>query len=100
MAAFAKRLLSVVALHGSAALAAGVIFLLSEVGKAQPVLRAALVEAAREGEARGYDPSKREPAFAFAGAGAGAGAGEDGAVGVAGKPHLWELALLRYARMH
>jgi hypothetical protein len=98
VAAFAKRLLSVAALHGSAALAAGVVFLLSEAMKTQPSLRAALVEAARAGETEGYDPTKREPCFAFAAVGAGGEGKEEAAVagrGEVGKPHLWELALLR-----
>ncbi len=102
VAAFAKRLLGAAALHGSAALAAGVVFLLSEVTKAQPSLRAALVDPAKAGEAGGYDATKREPCFAFAGAAAagtaGAEAGEQAEVAAAaarGKPHLWELALLR-----
>lgn len=94
VAAFAKRLLGAAALHGSAALAAGVVFLLSEVTKAQPSLRRALVEPCREGEQEGYDPTKREPSFAFAPSGGGGGAAREGDE-EEGKAHLWELALLR-----
>lgn len=67
LAAFAKRLLSFGATQGSAALTAGVLFLLSEVMKSQPSLREALTRRAsgEEGEEDAFDPSKREPSFAF-----------------------------------
>ena len=112
VAAFAKRLLSHGALQGPPALAAGVLFLLSEVGASQPVLREALVRRAstQEGEEDSFDPGKREPSFAFGG-GEGGRVDEEGDEGEEGgpakevtsngsglskksQPHLWEVGLL------
>ena len=104
VAAFAKRLLSV-ASQGSAALAAGAIFLLSEVMRTQPALLKAVTATVRSDEVDFYDPNKREPSFAFSNSGGGKSKEEDEEEGggyveqmtnqEAAQPHLWELALLR-----
>lgn len=93
MQAFAKRLLSTV-LHGSAALAAAGVFLVSEVTKTRRCLLSAITSPCTRPET--FDMSKREPLFALGGGGGEdeAAAKEDGKGG-AKLAHLWELALLR-----
>ena len=84
--------------QGSAALAAGAIFLLSEVMRTQPALLKAVTTSVQSDEIESYDPNKREPSFAFIIEGGGGGKAKenqgDEKVKM-GQPHLWELALLR-----
>lgn len=89
--AFAKRLLSVV-LHGSSALCAAAVFLLSEVLKTHKcLLHATVTPAAADEDPDAFDMTKREPLFALQQS----DKDDDKPAKRRTVAHLWELALLR-----
>ena len=98
-AAFAKRL-AAVALHAPAPAAAGILYLLSEVGKAQPVVAAMIAPPPAPPQSASYDPLARDPAFAVVDPRAGESPPRAAPELVGGgaalrPPELWEVGALR-----